>query len=156
LLIVKMKKFILQFAVPLILNRLSSARLTSASSNVLVSVTNLLGGPVKQADFNLEADSAKTSKDVSLFPGKKHLFTAKSSDKTTFEVKLIESNQQPTAGFYTLVVNLLAKADQKNLFLVQNKVDLKVTTSANLVDVQLGVSDRDSNAPKLTKLIKIF
>jgi len=141
-----------KFAVPLILNRLSSARLTSAASNVLVSVTNILGGPVKQADLNLEAESAKTAKDVSLFPGKKHLFTAKSSDRTTFEAKLIESNQQPTAGFYTLAVNLLVKADQKQLFLVQNKVDLKVTTSASLVDVQLGVSDRESNAPKLTKL----
>lgn len=67
--------------VPLVLNRLSSVRVTPASSNVLVSVTNILGGAVKQTEFNLEGDSAKTAKDQQLFAGKKLPFTSKSSDR---------------------------------------------------------------------------
>lgn len=139
--------------VPLVLNRLSSVRVTPSSSSVLVSVTNLLGEAVKQAEFNLEADSARTAKDQQLFPGKKLPFTSKSSDRTTHEVKLLEASQQPTAGFYTLTVNLLLKPSDKQFFLVNNKVDVKVTTVASLVDVQLGVADRDQTAPKLTRLI---
>jgi len=138
-----------KFSVPLVLNRLSSVRVTPASSNVLVSVTNILGSPVK-AEFNLEAESAKTAKDQSLFPGKKLIFQSRSSDRTTFDVKLLESNVQPAAGFYSLTVNLILK--DKQYFLVQNKVDIKVATQASLVDVQLGVSDRDQTAPKLTRL----
>lgn len=133
----------------MVLNRLSSVRVTPASSNVLVSVTNILGSPVK-AEFNLEAESAKTAKDQSLFPGKKLIFQSRSSDRTTFDVKLLESNVQPAAGFYSLTVNLILK--DKQYFLVQNKVDIKVATQASLVDVQLGVSDRDQTAPKLTRL----
>jgi len=141
-----------KFLVPLVLNRLSSVRVTPSSSSVLVSVTNLLGEAVKQAEFNLEADSARTAKDQQLFPGKKLPFTSKSSDRTTHEVKLLEASQQPTAGFYTLTVNLLLKPSDKQFFLVNNKVDVKVTTVASLVDVQLGVADRDQTAPKLTRL----
>jgi len=135
-----------KFAVPLILNRLSSVRVTPSVSNVLVGVTNLLGGPVKQTEFNLEAES------TSLLANKKLLLTSKSSDRTTFDVKLLEPNQQPAAGFYKLTINLLLKAGEKQFFLVDNKVDVKVVTTVSLVDVQLGVSDREQASPKLTKL----
>jgi len=135
-----------KFAVPLILNRLSSIRVTPSESNVLVSVTNLLGGPVKQTEFNLEGESSN------LLANKKVLFTSKSSDRTTFDVKLLEQNQQPAAGFYKVTVNLLLKAGEKQFFLVDNKVDVKVATTVSLVDVQLGVTDREQASPKLTRL----
>ena len=64
----------------------------------------------------------------------------------------MESNQQPAAGFYKVSVNLLLKAGEKQFFLVDNKVDVKVVTTANLVDVHLGVSDREQPSPKLTRL----
>jgi len=54
---------------------LSSVRVTPSASNVLVGVTNLLGGPVKQTEFNLEAES------TSLLANKKLLLTSKSSDR---------------------------------------------------------------------------
>jgi hypothetical protein len=48
---------------------------------VVVSLTNILGKPVKQAQFTLEAESAKSQKanGPALFSGKK-AFTPKSSD----------------------------------------------------------------------------
>ncbi len=63
----------------------------------------------------------------------------------------MEPNQQPAAGFYKLTINLLLKAGEKQFFLVDNKVDVKVVTTVSLVDVQLGVSDREQASPKLTK-----
>jgi oligosaccharyltransferase complex subunit delta (ribophorin II) len=40
----------------------------------------------------------------------------------------------------------------KRFFLLQNSVEVKVTTLATIVDLQLGIADRDQSAPKLTKL----
>jgi oligosaccharyltransferase complex subunit delta (ribophorin II) len=147
-----------QFSIPLIVNRLSSVSLSANQPNVLVGLTNILGNPVKQVQFNVEAESAKNQKqqNENLISGKKAL-TAKSSDGSTFELKLIEGQQQAaaSAGFYTLALSASPKAPanaDKRFFLVVKTVEVKLTTQVSLVDLQIGVADRDTSAPKLTKL----
>ncbi len=84
-----------------------------------------------------------------MFTAKKK-FTSKSSDGSTFELRLIEANQQPEAEFYVVRVN--AAAQDSRYFVVEPQVEVKVTTSVNLADVQVGVADRDQTAPKLQKV----
>jgi hypothetical protein len=65
----------------LVLNRVSPISISSSQPNVVVSLTNILGKPVKQAQFTLEAESAKSQRTggPALFITKK-TFTSKSSD----------------------------------------------------------------------------
>ena len=84
-----------------------------------------------------------------MFTAKKK-FASKSSDGSTFELRLIEANQQPEADFYVVRVN--AAAQDSRYFVVEPQVEVKVTTSVNLADVQVGVADRDQTAPKLQKV----
>lgn len=74
--------------------------------------------------------------------------------RTTYELKLIEGQQLPAAGFYTIVVAATPKGAQaadKRFFLVAKSVEVKVTTQASIADFQIGVADRDQTAPKLTR-----
>jgi len=144
-----------QFHIPLILSRISPVGLSTNQAQLVVSLTNILGEPVKQAQFNLEAESGKSQKTNggNLISAKKP-FTSKSSDGTTFEIKLIDG-QLPAAGFYTVAVSASPKAPHnadKRFFLVTKSVEVKVTTQASISDLQIGVADRDQSAPKLTKL----
>lgn len=133
-----------KLAVPLILNRLSPVSVTPAESNLLVSLTNLLGTK-PNTQIALEALSAKNSKGNGLFTGKK-TFTAKSSDSTSFDVKLL-TEPKPT-GFYAVNVGLNGP---KHFFLLQSQVEVKVTVSVSVEDVQLAVSDRDATKPVFQK-----
>ena len=65
----------------MILNRVSPISISGSQPNVVVSLTNILGRPVKQTQFTLEAESAKSQKANGpvLFSAKK-AFTSKSSD----------------------------------------------------------------------------
>lgn len=137
-----------KFMVPLFLTRQSPISVTATSANLLVSLTNLLGGPVKEDQLNLEAISATSSNKASLFSAKKS-FTVKSSDRTTFEVKLVEGNAQLTPGFYAVTVGL--NAASKKFFLTKNTVEVKVTTKISVASVQLSVSDIDTTNPKFEK-----
>lgn len=133
------------------MNRLSPISVSTSQPNLLISLTNIVGSSVKQAQFDVVAESAKSQK-VNLLTAKKS-FASKSSDGTTYELKLVE--QQPAADFYTVVVSVSPKApaqNDKRFFLVDNKVEVKVATVASVVEVQLGVADRDQSTPKLTKL----
>jgi oligosaccharyltransferase complex subunit delta (ribophorin II) len=123
---------------------------SSTQPNLLVGLTNLLGQTVKQ-QFTVEAESAKSQRanGPALFTAKKR-FTSKSSDGSTFELRLIEQNQQPEADFYVVRVN--AVAQDSRYFVVEPQIEVKVTTSVNLADVQIGVADRDQAAPKLQKV----
>ncbi|CAF0949106.1 unnamed protein product [Brachionus calyciflorus] len=137
-----------QFHIPLVLNRLSSVSVSSQQPNLLISVTNIVGASVRQAQFNVEAESAKSAKSTLL--SAKKPFTQKSSDGTTYELKLVE--QQPTADFYTVLVSVTPKApanNDKRFYLVDNKVLVKVSTVASVSDVQIGTGDRDQGLPKL-------
>lgn len=136
-----------KFAIPLFLNRLSSVSVSPSASNLLVSLTNILGGAVNDPKVNLDALSAISSNSkTTLFTGKKS-FTAKSSDRTSFDVKLVDS-QQLTPGFYAVTVGLNA---DKKFFLTKKSVEVKVTTKVDLSDVLMSVSDRDTTSPKLEK-----
>lgn len=135
-----------KFAVPLILNRLSPVSISSSNSNVLVTLTNFLGGPVKDAQVNLDALSAKSSK-TSILSAKK-AFTAKSSDRTSFSVELAGKNAELAPGFYT--VNCGLNADKK-FFMPAKSVEVKVTTQVSVNDVSLAVTDRDTTQPKFEK-----
>jgi hypothetical protein len=141
----------IKLAVPLILNRLSPIGISSTQSNLVVSVTNLLGGAVKNAQVNINAISASSSTSKTLFSGKKLSFAPKSSDRTTFQLVLIEQNQQVVPEFYMVTVELNMKPEEKQFFLTQNKLEVKVTTVVEVVDVSLGVSDRDASNPTLNK-----
>ena len=114
----------------------------------MVSLTNIIGTSVNKVQFNVEAESAKSAKSTLL--SSKKAFNSKSSDGTTYELKLVE--QQPVADFYSVVVVVSpkppAQAD-KRFFLVNNKVDVKVSTVASVSDVQIGVGDRVQALPKL-------
>ena len=70
--------------------------------------------------------------------------------RTTFELKLVEQ-QVPKADFYTVNLAIVPKVADKRFFLLQNDVEVKVTTVASVSDVELGVADRDQSTPKLTK-----
>lgn len=127
--------------------------MSSSQSNVVVSLSNILGNPIKQAQFTLEAVSAKSQSGSALLSAKK-AFAAKSSDGSTFELKLIEQTQ-PAPGFYVVAVNAVAKpasatVNAKIFFLVDNQFEVKVTTQVALSDVNIGVGDRDQSIPKLT------
>lgn len=140
-----------EFHIPLVLNRLSSVGVSAEQPNLLVSVTNIVGASVRQVQLNVEAESAKSGKSALL--AAKKAFTPKSSDGTTFELKLVE--QQPSADFYTVVVSVTPKApanNDKRFFLVQNNVQVKATTVGSVGDVQIGVNDRDVSSPKLSAL----
>ncbi len=139
-----------KFLVPLFLSRQSPVSITSASSNLLVSITNLLGGPVKGAQLNLDALSATSSSKSSLFSAKKN-FSPKSSDRTLFEVKLVDGNAQLVSGFYTVTIGLNGP---KNFFLAKNSVEVKVTTTISVANIQMSVSDIDTTNPKFEKYIK--
>ena len=137
-----------KFLVPLFVSRQSPVSVTSDSSNLLVSLTNLLGGPSKEAQLNLEALSATSAvSKASLFAVKKS-FTAKSSDRSTFDVKLVDANAKLTPGFYAVTVGLNGP---KNFFLVKNTVEIKVTTKVTVANVQMSVSDVDTTNPKFEK-----
>jgi oligosaccharyltransferase complex subunit delta (ribophorin II) len=144
-----------QFHIPLIVNRISPVGLSGSQPHLVVSLTNILGDAVKQAQFNLEAESGKSQKpNAGNLVSAKKTFTSKSSDGSTFELKLIDAAQQPSAGFYTIVVTATPKGphvSDKRFFLVANSVEVKVTTQISIADLQLGVADRDQAAPKLTK-----
>lgn len=141
-----------QFNVPLILNRISPVSVSSSQANLVVSLTNILGEAVKQTQFTLSAESGKSQKPNggNLVSAKK-AFASKSSDGSTYELKLVDG-QQPEAGFYTIVVSATPKTADKKFFLVVNSVEVKVTTQATVAGLQLGVADRDQTAPKLTNL----
>lgn len=135
-----------KFSVPLFLNRLSSVSVSPSASNLLVSLTNILGGAINDK-VNLDALSATSSNSkATLFTGKKS-FTAKSSDRTSFDVKLVDG-QQLVPGFYAVTVGLNA---DKKFFLTKKSVEVKVTTKVDLSDVSMSVSDRDTSSPKLEK-----
>jgi oligosaccharyltransferase complex subunit delta (ribophorin II) len=123
---------------------------SSSQPNLLVGLTNLLGQSFKQ-QFTVEAESAKSQRanGPALFTAKKK-FTSKSSDGSTFELRLFEQNQQPDADFYVVRVN--AAGQDSRFFVVEPQVEVKVTTSVNLADVQVGVADRDQTAPKFQKV----
>lgn len=123
---------------------------SSSQPNLVVSLTNILGEPVKQVQFSVSAESGKSQKaNGGNLVASKKAFTSKSSDGTTHEIKLVES--QPAAGFYTVVVSATPKTADKRFFLVVNSVEVKVTTQATITDLEIGVADRDQAAPKLTK-----
>ena len=122
---------------------------STAEPSVLVSLTNILGGAVKGAQFALEADSAKSDK-ASLLAGKKAL-TPKSSDGTSFEFALFEAGQQAPADFYVVTLSANAQPADKRFFLLNNKFQVKVSNAISVVDVQVGVADRDQSTPKLVK-----
>lgn len=128
------------------MNRISPAYVNRDSSNLLVSVTTLLGGAVKDAQINLDALKAVSSNGKALITAKK-AFTIKSSDRTAFEVKLVDGDAQP--GFYTVTIGLNG---DKRLFLAKNSVEIKVTTKVNIVDMYMGVFERDNTNPQLKKL----
>lgn len=137
-----------KFTVPLFLNRLSPVSISASTSDLLVSVTTLLGGSVKDSQINLDAlTGLSTDSKSNLFSAKKS-FTSKSSDRTSFSVKLVDGNQKLSSGFYDVVVSLNA---DKKFFLSKNSVEVKVTTKISVTDVNLGVSDRDTSQPKLSK-----
>ena len=111
-----------------------------------------MGGPVKQAQFTVEAESAKSVKanGPALFTTKK-AFASKSSDGTSYELKIVEQNQ--AADVYSVVVSAASKtANDKRFFLVEKSVEVKITTSISVVDVQIGVADRDQSTPRLVKI----
>ena len=70
-----------KFHIPLILSRISPVGLSTNQAQLVVSLTNILGEPVKQVQFNLEAESGKSQKTNggNLISAKKP-FTSKSSD----------------------------------------------------------------------------
>lgn len=116
----------------------------------MISVTNLVGASVKQVKLNVEALSARSSRST-LLSAKKQ-FTPKSSDGTTYELKLVE--QQPEADFYTVAVSVSPQApanNDKRFFLVVSSVLVKVTTVVSVSDLQIGVGDRDQGLPKLAR-----
>jgi len=145
-----------KLAVPLVLNRLSTIDISTSQPNVLISITNLLGGQVKNTQINADAVSAASSTGKTLFSGKKISATTKSSDRTSFEIKLIEESQQPAPEFYFVTIELNLRPEEKQFYLTQNKIEVKATTFVNLVDVQVGVSDRDTTTPVLTKFEKLI
>lgn len=119
---------------------------------MLISVTNIVGASVRQVKLDVEALSAKSSKS-SLLSAKK-AFTPKSSDGTTYELKLVE--KQPDADFYTVAISVSPKApanNDKRFFLVVKSVLVKATTMMSVSDVQIGVGDRDQGLPKLVTLV---
>jgi len=141
-----------QFAVPLVLNRLSSISVSAAQPNALISVTNILGNAVTQTQLTVEATSAKSQKNTLL--AAKRPFVAKSSDGSTYEIKLIDSaSQSLAADFYQVVVSVTPKqAGEKRFFLVQTSFEVKVATVISVTDVNVGVADRDQSTPKLAKV----
>lgn len=142
-----------EFAVPVVLNRQSPVSVSASEPNVLISVTNLLGGSIEQAQFDVEAESAKgqKAKGQGLFAAKKK-FTPKSSDGASFDLRLVEPNQKVVTDFYLVTVTIQSKPASKKYFLVQNKFEVKLTTQITVADVQVGVADRDHSAPKLVKV----
>lgn len=141
-----------KFLVPIFINRLSQINVNAASSNLLVSLTNVLGGPVKEVQMNLDAVSATSSNSKSSLFSSKKAFTTKSSDRTTFEMNLVDGKSELTSGFYAVKVALNAP---KNYFLTKSSVQVKVTTKISVDNVQLGVSDIDTSIPKLKKFTKV-
>jgi hypothetical protein len=138
-----------QLSVPLILNRLSQVSVSAAQPNLLISITNILGLPTKN-DMVVVAESSKSQSGAVLVAGKMQ-FQSKSSDGTTFELKVIDKEQKP-ADYYEITVSAAPKAGaDKRFFLVEKSVNVKITTVADVADILIGVADRDQSAPKLSK-----
>ena len=140
-----------QFSVPLILNRLSQVSVSAAQPNLLISITNIMGLPTK-TDMVVIAESSKSQKSSgAALIASKMQFQSKSSDGTTFELKLIDKEQKP-ADYYEITVSAAPKAGaDKRFFLVEKTVNVKITTVADVTDIQIGVADRDQSTPKLAK-----
>ena len=78
-------------------------------------------------------------------------FQSKSSDGTTFELKLIDKEQK-AADYYEITVSVVPKSiTDKRFFLIEKTVSVKITTLADVTDIQIGVADRDQSTPKLVK-----
>jgi len=118
-----------------------------ANNNVspVVTLTNILGGSLGQISLDAVSGVSSSSK-ASLFSGKKS-FTAKSSDNTAFEAKLI-AGELPAAGFYTVKVGLNG---DKKFFMAKDSFEVKVTTKITVSDVQMAIADRDTTQPKFEK-----
>lgn len=128
--------------VPLILNRLSPVSVSLANPNLLISITNIMGEPIKQ-ELQVVAESSKLLE-------AKAPFKPKSSDGTTFEISLLNAAVPKAADFYDVTISATAKAST-NTFLVSQTVNVKITCQVDLVDVQVGLVDRDQSNPKLQK-----
>lgn len=141
-----------QFYIPVVANRLSSIGISLTQPNLLIGLTNIIGTQIKQVQFNLEATSSKAQKSngQALFSTKK-TFTSKSSDGTTFELKLVEQTE-PIADFYLVVLNIVPKVADKRFYLLENTVEVKATTKISINDIEAGIADRDQSAPKLNKV----
>ena len=108
--------------------------------------------------MTVTAESSKSQKTsgVTLITTKMP-FHSKSSDGTTFELKLIDKEQKP-ADYYEISISVVPKAagDSKRFFLVEKTVSVKITTQVDVTDILIGVADRDQSAPKLVKYEKLF
>ena len=114
---------------------------TTEWPNVLIGLTNILGRPVKLAEFNIQAES-------SLFAGKRAL-GPKSSDSSVFELKALDG--EAAAGFYTANLQAAPKTADKRFVVLNGKVDVKVLAKVEASDVRVGAADREQLTPKIHK-----
>lgn len=131
-----------QFSIPVIVNRVSQVSVTTEWPNVLVGLTNILGRPVAKTEFTIQAES-------SLFSGKRAL-SLKSSDGSVFDLKALDGDA--AAGFYAVTLQVATKNADKRFVVLNNKVDVKVMTKAEVSDVRVGAADREQLTPKIHKL----
>lgn len=130
-----------KFSTPVIVNRVSQVSVTTEWPNVLVGLTNILGRPVSQAQFSVNAES-------SLFSGKRAL-SQKSSDGSVFDFKALDGNVAP--GFYTLNLQVAPKGDDKRFVVLNSKIDVKVLAKVEVSEVRVGAADREQLTPKIHK-----
>lgn len=125
----------------MIVNRVSHVSVTNEWPSVLIGLTNILGRPVTQAQFTVQAES-------SLFSGKRAL-SQKASDGSVFELKALDGDK--AAGFYTVTLQVAPKTEDKRIVVLNSKIDVKVLAKVEVSDVRVGASDREQLTPKIHK-----
>lgn len=138
-----------QFNTPVSVSLASLVSVSTKSPVVQVHVCNLLGESLP-GKLSVMADTARHVKDDAVVLSKKPL-TVASSNEQLYELDFMKVNPKP--GFYRLVLSVSGSSPSKLLAASGAEVEIKVTTSAVVENVELSVADKDqSSVPKSTKL----
>ena len=66
-----------------------------------------------------------------------------------FDLKALDGDA--AAGFYAVTLQVATKNADKRFVVLNNKVDVKVMTKAEVSDVRVGAADREQLTPKIHK-----
>lgn len=138
-----------KFHIPVAVTLFGGSALTAATPTVVVKVTNVMGqalGPLSVIMTN----AVRLADDTAVLDRKP--FAPSKEDQTLYVYNFMSS--KPRRGFYKLSLTAMpVQADERLLGNTGAEVGVKVLTQVEIVNVEIGTSDREqTSAPKMEKV----